>query len=191
MLVFFVSLVSCAVLILLLRGVAHRLGIVDYPGGRKQHVQPTPTVGGLAMYLAVLLTLLWHGGISENVAVLLGCAAALVMLGVPLRRVVHKVQAAREKRYESLRGFFPGASDEGPESMQIRLHTVALTERARAVGKTLESLHLHELDVDVTTVRRGMQRLVPDQDMLLQTSDIIVVRGSAESVARAEQRLLK
>jgi len=79
---FFVSLAGCAVLILLLRGAAHRFGIVDHPGGRKQHTQPTPTVGGLAMYLAVLLALLWHGGISENVAVLLGCAAALVILGI-------------------------------------------------------------------------------------------------------------
>ena len=55
---------------------------------------------------------------------------ALVLLGVPLRRVVHKVQAARDERYESLRGFFHGSSDEVPDSMQIRLHTVALAERA-------------------------------------------------------------
>jgi CPA2 family monovalent cation:H+ antiporter-2 len=30
---------------------------------------------------------------------------ALVILGVPLRRVVHRVQAARDERYESLRDF--------------------------------------------------------------------------------------
>ncbi|MDO8179825.1 MAG: monovalent cation:proton antiporter-2 (CPA2) family protein [Undibacterium sp.] len=116
---------------------------------------------------------------------------ALVLLGVPLRRVVHKVQAARDKRYESLRGFFHGASDEGPESMQVRLHTVALTERAKAVGKTLASLHLDALGVDVTTLRRGKQRLEQQDDIVLQEADIIVVRGTAESVARAEQRLLK
>lgn len=80
--IFFVSLAGCAVLILLLRRLADRFGIVDHPGGRKQHTHPTPTVGGLAMYLAVLLTLLLNGGISENIAVLLGCAAALVTLGV-------------------------------------------------------------------------------------------------------------
>lgn len=80
--IFFVSLAGCAVLILLMRRLAYRFDIVDCPGGRKQHEHPTPTVGGLAMYLAVLLTLLWNGGISENVAVLLGCTAALVVLGV-------------------------------------------------------------------------------------------------------------
>lgn len=80
--IFVISLVSCAVLILLLRGVAHRLNIVDHPGGRKQHAKPTPTVGGLAMFVAVLLALLLGDGLAGDVAVLLGCAAALVMLGV-------------------------------------------------------------------------------------------------------------
>ncbi|MES2047031.1 MAG: monovalent cation:proton antiporter-2 (CPA2) family protein [Pseudomonadota bacterium] len=116
---------------------------------------------------------------------------ALVLLGVPLRRVVHKVQAARDERYESLRGFFHGASDDVPDSMQIRLHTVALTEHANAVGKRLDALHLDELEVDVTTLRRGKQRLELHPEIILLASDVIVVRGTAESVARAEQRLLK
>lgn len=79
---FFVSLAGCVVLILLLRVVANYFGLVDNPGGRKQHAQPTPTVGGLAMSLAVLLALLWNGGLSGNVAVLMGCAVGLVILGI-------------------------------------------------------------------------------------------------------------
>ncbi|MET3116700.1 CPA2 family monovalent cation:H+ antiporter-2 [Undibacterium sp. GrIS 1.8] len=122
---------------------------------------------------------------------------ALVQLGVPLRRVVHRVQAAREERYESLRGYFHGASDaaDGPENMQIRLHTIVLGEHANAVGNTLDKLDLENLDVDVTTVRRGKTRLEQDQgksrDIILLAGDVIVVRGTAEAVARAEQRLLK
>lgn len=80
--VFLVSLSCCALLILLMRRPAHRFGIIDCPGGRKQHAHPTPTVGGLAMYLAVLLALLWNGSLFGNVAVLLGCAAVLVILGI-------------------------------------------------------------------------------------------------------------
>ncbi len=80
--VFIISLVNCVALILSLREVAHRWGVVDCPGGRKQHARPTPTVGGLAMYAAVLLALLWVDGMVGSVAVLMGCAAALVMLGV-------------------------------------------------------------------------------------------------------------
>jgi CPA2 family monovalent cation:H+ antiporter-2 len=118
---------------------------------------------------------------------------ALVLLGVPLRRVVHKVQEARDERYESLRGFFHGASDvaDGPENLQARLHTVVLGERANSVGKNLAQLQLDELDVDVTAVRRGKNRLEPEPELVLQAFDVVVVRGTAESVARAEQRLLK
>ncbi|MFZ6674570.1 monovalent cation:proton antiporter-2 (CPA2) family protein [Undibacterium sp. Xuan67W] len=118
---------------------------------------------------------------------------ALVQLGVPLRRVVHRVQAARDERYESLRGFFHGASDlaDGPENMQIRLHTVFLTERAKAIGKTLNELELANLDVDVSAVRRGTNRLDQSREIILQEADVVVVRGTAEAVARAELRLLK
>jgi UDP-GlcNAc:undecaprenyl-phosphate/decaprenyl-phosphate GlcNAc-1-phosphate transferase len=79
---FIVSLLGCAALILILRGLAHRLDIVDHPGGRKQHEHPTPTVGGLAMFIAVLVTLIAGNKLHGNVAILMGCAAMLVVLGV-------------------------------------------------------------------------------------------------------------
>lgn len=82
MLVFFVALVSCSALILLLRGMAHRFGIVDHPGGRKQHTHPTPTVGGLAMFVAVMLALYWGDAYTEEITLLMGCGALLVVLGV-------------------------------------------------------------------------------------------------------------
>ena len=118
---------------------------------------------------------------------------ALVMLGIPLRRVVHRVQAARDARYESLRGFFHGASDvaDSPENMQIRLHTVILSERAKSLKQALASLQLQDLGVDVHAVRRGKTRLDHSAEILLQAGDVVVVRGTSEAVARAEQRLLK
>jgi len=80
--VFIVSMLVCAILILLLRKVAHRLDIVDRPGGRKQHEHPTPMVGGLAMFIAVLAALFIGDALHGNVATLLGCAAVLVVLGI-------------------------------------------------------------------------------------------------------------
>ncbi|MBI5431128.1 MAG: undecaprenyl/decaprenyl-phosphate alpha-N-acetylglucosaminyl 1-phosphate transferase [Nitrosomonadales bacterium] len=80
--VFIVSMLVCATLIVLLRSVAHRLDIVDRPGGRKQHEHPTPTVGGLAMFTAVLVALLIGDALHGQVAILMGCAAVLVVLGV-------------------------------------------------------------------------------------------------------------
>lgn len=118
---------------------------------------------------------------------------ALVLLGVPLRRVVHTVQMARDARYESLRGFFHGASDasDDAENLQLRLHTVVLGERSKALGKTIGELALDDIDVNITTVRRGKTRIEFDASLILQNADVLVLRGTAEGVARAEQKLIK
>ncbi|KIF80320.1 monovalent cation:proton antiporter family protein [Noviherbaspirillum autotrophicum] len=118
---------------------------------------------------------------------------ALVMLGVPLRRVVHRVQAARDERYASLRGYFHGASDapEDAEHLHVRLHSVTLSEGAKAVGKPLAALKLPEIGAEVTILRRGKSRIEVTPEAVLQAGDIVVLRGASDAVARAEQRLLK
>ncbi|MGH8806745.1 MAG: monovalent cation:proton antiporter-2 (CPA2) family protein [Noviherbaspirillum sp.] len=118
---------------------------------------------------------------------------ALVMLGVPLRRVVHRVQAARDERYASLRGYFHGASDvsDDDEHLHVRLHSVTLNEGAKAIGKPLSALRLAEVGAEVTIVRRGKSRIDVAPETVLQAGDIVVLRGATEAVARAEERLLK
>ena len=118
---------------------------------------------------------------------------ALVMLGVPLRRVVHRVQAARDERYASLRGYFHGAGDalEDAEHLHVRLHSVGLGSGANAIGKTLAMLNLADLGAEVTAVRRGKIRIELTPDTELRVADIVVLRGATEGIARAEARLLK
>jgi CPA2 family monovalent cation:H+ antiporter-2 len=117
---------------------------------------------------------------------------ALVMMGVPLRRVVHRVQMARDERYASLRGYFHGASDaaDDPEHLYVRLHSVTLREDAGAAGKRLGELELAEVGADVTTIRRGKDRLDVTPQTELRAGDVVVLRGSADAVTRAEGRLL-
>jgi CPA2 family monovalent cation:H+ antiporter-2 len=118
---------------------------------------------------------------------------ALVMLGVPLRRVVHRVQAAREERYASLRGYFHGASDvnEDADHLHVRLHSVTLGPGAAAIGKSLQMLNLPALGAEATAVRRGKNRIEATAGTVLQAGDIVVLRGATEKVAKAETRLLK
>ena len=80
--VFIIAMLVCCALILLLRKLAHRLDFVDLPGGRKQHEQPTPTVGGLAMYVAVMIALVVNNSLHGNIEILLGCSGALLLLGL-------------------------------------------------------------------------------------------------------------
>ncbi|XYJ10158.1 monovalent cation:proton antiporter-2 (CPA2) family protein [Telluria sp. B2] len=117
---------------------------------------------------------------------------ALVVVGVPLRRVVHRVQSARDERYAALRGYFHGASDitDDPEHMFVRLHSVVLGEDAKAVGRRLDELGLDELGAEVTGIRRARMRVDPEDGTVLQAADVVVLRGSADAVTRAEGRLL-
>ena len=118
---------------------------------------------------------------------------ALVMLGVPLRRVVHRVQDARDERYASLRGYFHGVADADDDSdgMNVRLQSVTLIEGAYAIGRTLEELDLQaQCGAEVTMVRRGKQRVDAARDTVLMAGDIVVLRGGSENILRAEKRLL-
>jgi CPA2 family monovalent cation:H+ antiporter-2 len=118
---------------------------------------------------------------------------ALVVMGVPLRRVVHRVQAARDERYASLRGFFHGTSDlsDDFEHSYVRLHSVTLKEDAGAVGRCIAELELDEVGAEVTAVRRGHERIEPGPETELRAGDVVVLRGTGAAVTRAEGRLLK
>ncbi len=118
---------------------------------------------------------------------------ALLQLGVPMQQIVQRVQAAREERYASLRGFFRGATDGKEEGahLQVRLQSVTLNEKAHAIGRSLDKLQLDQLGADITAVRRGKVRLEMPASTILQAGDIIVLRGSTESLALAKTRLLK
>ena len=117
---------------------------------------------------------------------------ALVTMGVPLRRVVHRVQVARDERYASLRGYFHGASDvsDDLEHSYVRLHSVTLHSGAAAIGQHLRELALEEVGAEVTTLRRNGQSLHFDPETTLLAGDVLVLRGEGEAVSRAESRLL-
>jgi CPA2 family monovalent cation:H+ antiporter-2 len=117
---------------------------------------------------------------------------ALLMLGVPLRRVLHRVQTVRGERYAALRGYFHGADDPAhAEHLNVRLHSVALSGDAHAIGKPLATLSLHELGAEVTSIRRSRSRIEVTPETVLEGGDIVVLRGATEAIALAEERLLK
>jgi len=55
---FAVGLIASMALTVPVRQLALHVGMVDHPGPRKVHVQPMPLLGGLAIYLGVLIALL-------------------------------------------------------------------------------------------------------------------------------------
>ncbi len=120
---------------------------------------------------------------------------ALVLLGVPLRRVVRRIREVREHRYSLMRGFFHGGTDEAEdpdEAREPRLHSVTLPTGASASGRSLGEIALDKLGVRVTALRRRELRMIsPDPQTALQEGDVIVLLGTPEQLAAAEMRLLE
>ncbi len=119
---------------------------------------------------------------------------ALLLAGVPLGRVVKRVRAVRDSRYGLLRGFFHGASDDAEdltEREHLRLHSVPLPAGAFAVGKTFDQVGLYQDAVEVVSIRRrAAQNTDAHAALVLESGDVVVLKGLPEPIARAENRLL-
>jgi CPA2 family monovalent cation:H+ antiporter-2 len=120
---------------------------------------------------------------------------ALMLLGVPVRRVLRRIQSTRESRYHVLRGVFEGGAleeGEGQVRRQARLHSVLVVQGAPSVGHTLAELALPELGVEVSAIRRrGVKSLAPAPDTILEQGDVVVLFGPEDTIAAAEIRLLQ
>lgn len=74
------ALLLCAALVVMLKTGASRVGLLDTPGGRKDHSHAVPLVGGLAIFLSLLLSTLCFGLIQRTPYLLL-CLAMVVAVG--------------------------------------------------------------------------------------------------------------
>lgn len=77
----FVSLLACVLLIAVFGKVAPLVGLVDRPNFRKKHVGEVPIVGGVSVYLAVLLATM-SVGFSIQTLLLLGTGFLLISVGL-------------------------------------------------------------------------------------------------------------
>lgn len=72
------ALPATAALVMLFRRLAPQLGMVDVPGGRKQHHDEVPLVGGVAMFGGLVVAALASGGLlTANDALLAGLVLLL------------------------------------------------------------------------------------------------------------------
>jgi CPA2 family monovalent cation:H+ antiporter-2 len=117
----------------------------------------------------------------------------MMQLGLPLNRVLRRLREVRQERYQFMRGFFPGATDEEQaEGEQPRLRTMVIGPSAACIGKTLGALNLSFLGAQVTAVRRkGAREVNPAPETVIQAGDVLVLLGTLSSLARAEIRLLQ
>ncbi|WP_101050229.1 monovalent cation:proton antiporter-2 (CPA2) family protein [Macromonas nakdongensis] len=117
---------------------------------------------------------------------------ALALVGVPVRRVLRIVQNQREARYSLLRGYFHGADDSSVEELyQERLVTVVLPLACKTLGLRLSDLALPAMGAQVVSLRRAGGKTVPvTDDLRLAGGDTLVLSGTAEVLALAEDKLV-
>ena len=114
-----------------------------------------------------------------------------MLLGVPLTHVLRRIREVREQRYGLFRGVFRSDAEAGlEEHEQPRLASVALGDKAAAIGKTLAELDLDSLLVEVTAIRRrGIRGVEPSPEMMLMAGDVVVLLGVAENLVQAEEEV--
>lgn len=79
---FITSLLVTVGLLIVLYPFAQKIGLLDKPNHRKLHQKPIPIIGGLAIYLAILFTLLVNDISSFHQAAFLCAATILVCVGL-------------------------------------------------------------------------------------------------------------
>lgn len=81
---FCVALVASLGLTVPVRRLALRVGMVDQPGPRKVHVKPVPLLGGIAIYLAFVIAILFtlHAAPQQQIVGILAGASLVAMVGV-------------------------------------------------------------------------------------------------------------
>ena len=71
-----------ALMLWVLEPFAYRLGLLDHPGGRKDHPHPTPLIGGIAMAVGILLPVVYVGEYPRSYLGFMIGGALLVFVGL-------------------------------------------------------------------------------------------------------------
>ena len=119
-------------------------------------------------------------------------AHALHLSGVPLTRIVRRMNEVRAGRYQLLHEFF---ADSGffnmgrPQRIPGRLSAVTVESGSPLAGQRLGELNLPD-EVQLTALlRRGVRGADPDPDAVLEEGDVLVVRGDAEQLGKLDKNL--
>lgn len=115
---------------------------------------------------------------------------ALALAGVPLHRVLRRVREVRDGRYGLLRGYFHGSNEDASErSSEVLLKSFALPANSPWFDRPISEIGLDALGVEANSVRRGQKRIAVDDQLRLSPGDVLVIRGTSEAIALAEERL--
>ncbi|WP_372870983.1 monovalent cation:proton antiporter-2 (CPA2) family protein [Shewanella sp.] len=113
----------------------------------------------------------------------------LYQCGVPLARILKRLELERRNHYHYLHGFFSGTDTDFTIDL---LHAVALPRGASSVGKTLQEIPWDKLRVELRAIRRGGEEFDhPSDEWQLRAGDVLILFGKPRRVEKAEALLLQ
>ena len=113
----------------------------------------------------------------------------LYKCGVPLARIIKRLESERRNHYQYLHGFFSGTETDFTLDL---LHAVSLSTSASSVGKKVADIPWSQLDVELRAVRRKGAEIEPaPHDWVLRRNDILMLVGKPRSIEKAEEYLLQ
>lgn len=113
----------------------------------------------------------------------------LYQCGVPLARILKRLESERRNHYQYLHGFFSGTETDFTLN---QLHAVTLPARANAVGKRQADIPWASLEVELRAIRRnGAEFDPPPEDWQLKRNDILLLVGKTHQIEKAEEYLLQ
>ncbi len=114
--------------------------------------------------------------------------------GVPISRILKRIQDERKQHYNHMHGVFPGETTEvsvGNEANLRFLHAVTISENSWANHRAIRECDFERHSVKVYSIRRGKDEMLsPSIDTIMLEDDIIVISGRPRRVERAERKLL-
>ena len=118
----------------------------------------------------------------------------LSILGMPMAKIVRRMQVMRNNKYATMREFFHGTETDDlelPEDLRKRLSCVTLERGAFAIGKKLADLQLNSMGITLNKNRRDDSNVVPPNSTeVLQEGNVLVLFGTPEALEHAEGYLL-
>ena len=79
---FFIAFIISVIIMPLIIKFAKKYDIVDQPGERKIHKEPTPLLGGLGIFIAFIIPLLIFTTISSKTIVIALCLSSITLFGI-------------------------------------------------------------------------------------------------------------
>ncbi|MCE2594582.1 cation:proton antiporter [Motilimonas cestriensis] len=115
----------------------------------------------------------------------------LLMSGVPISKIIKKMQQERENQYQHLHSFFHGETSENKaEHQSERLHAVEMLAGSLAIGRALVQFEL--ANVVIMEWRRDGKNILDTADPfeLIEQGDILLLSGESKDIEIAENHLL-